>query len=103
MIQWLKEQALLWDNIVDTGIEFRAVMAFISYLGRTGASPWVRVEDEQRPKDGQFIALLFDEGDGSRSAQGWSYSAGDMIAWPVCGATHWMPLPTLPKDEPCAS
>ena len=64
-------------------------------------SPWVRVEYEQRPKDGQFIALLFDEGDGSRSAQGWSYSAGDMIAWPVCGATHWMLLPLLP-EEPAA-
>ena len=39
MIEWLREQALLWDNIVDPGIEFRAVLAFISYLERTGASP----------------------------------------------------------------
>ena len=91
MIEWLREQALLWDNIVDPGIEFRAVLAFISYLERTGASPWASVEDGRKPQCDQaifihsttqpFVAWPF-----------WTHHCGD---FPL-GTTHWMPLPPLP-------
>ena len=100
MIDWLREE--LEKCLAEhPRTQWTAITpyAFINWLERTGATPWRSVEDDSRPKDGQFIGLLFDEGDGSRSMQGWTYSAGDMIAWPVCGASYWTPIPPLPKED----
>ena len=96
MIEWLREQALLWDNIVDPGFEFRAVLAFISYLERTDASPWVSVE-ERLPVSAEPVAAAtlrmwmrlsyFDR-------EWHHFSDGLWLFWgaPV---THWMPLPRV--------
>ena len=94
MIEWLREQALLWDNIVDPGFEFRAVLAFISYLERTGASPLVRVEDAL-PEHGQLVLAVFQDSlaamfNGAHYGI-WKYDSQQV--WK--DATHWMPLPRV--------
>ena len=94
MIEWLREKV----QECFVGPDGIQAHDFIDWLEEVGASPWRSVGDDSRPKDGQFIGLLFDESDGSRSMQGWTYSAGDMIAWPVCGASYWTPTPPLPKE-----
>jgi len=105
MYNWLREKADEYyiecrdgiDNI-EQWSKRDSLVGFLEWLEATSASPWRSVGDDSRPKDGQFIGLLFDESDGSRSMQGWTYSAGDMIAWPVCGASYWTPTPPLPKE-----
>ena len=97
MIEWLSTEWALFDNRNRMGAPANeAFKQFIDYLGRTGASPWVSVE-ERLPVSAEPVAAAtlrmwmrlsyFDR-------EWHHFSDGLWLFWgaPV---THWMPLPRV--------
>ena len=105
MIDWLRERAEPYlERIERRGGNDEAqvqLALFFNYLERTGASPWRSVEDEPTEHTDVIVSARIP----NDSAVGYwekaaltEYRFGEFrnAEW----ATHWMPVPPLPKEEP---
>ena len=77
------------------------VSGFIDWYERTGASPWVSME-ERTPEEGKDIVALHG------TPLTWMFNGFYVDVRKYCAADklcldYWMPLPPLPKEKPCAS
>ena len=94
MIEWLREKLGGYNVNID-GVYSSEIEFFLNWLESTGASPWVRVEDELPQCDKHLSQNLRQRYFLRTTRDTYVDAIFNRVRWGAINITHWMPIPPL--------